>query len=184
MSGKTIQKVVVRGIIVIGLLLLVVRTYFVGYYRIPQNGMYPGLPAGSHFFTSRHAYSTAADVKRGDIVVFNREEDGQRYVYIWRVIGLPGEKVETSGDSLTINGQPVQRQHLREADGKTVFREQIGGTAYEVAFESSPDHLLPPDVSIIVPPGQFFVLGDNRLDARDSRSFGPIPFTSIIGKKL
>ena len=162
---------------------LIVKVLFVGRYRIPQNGMYPGLPAGSSLLTAKRAYSDPSSVKRGDIIVFVREENGQRYNYIWRVVGLPGEKIEASGESLIISGQKVQRQKIREADGRTVFREQIGDVSYEVAFDLSPSSQ-PPEVSITVPAGQFFVMGDNRFDARDSRYFGPVAFNSIIGKKL
>lgn len=181
-ASKT-KKMVTWSIAAVLLAILAIKTFFIGYYRIPQNGMYPGLPAGSRVFAAQRAYSGASSVKRGDIVVFVREENGQRYNYVWRVVALPGEKVEASGESLTINGQAVQRQRVREADGKTVFREQIGDVSYEVAFDPSPRYR-PPDVSVMVPPDQFFVMGDNRFDARDSRYFGPISFSSIIGKKL
>lgn len=170
-------------VIAIALALLGIKMFVIGVYRIPQNGMYPSLPSGSFVFASHHAYSDISSVKHGDIVVFIREENGQRYNYIWRVIALPGETIEASGESLLINGKAVQRQQVREADGKTIFKEQIGDSSYEVAFDSSP-RSTPPDVSITVPSEQIFVMGDNRFDARDSRYFGPIPFTSIIGKKL
>jgi signal peptidase I len=163
--------------------LFTVKTLFVGYYRIPQNGMYPGLPAGSRLFTVKRPYRDASSVKRGDIVVFVREENGQRYNYIWRVVALPGELVVTSDEALIINGQPVQRQRVHEADGKTIFREQIGDVSYEICIESS-SPARPPDASVTVPSGAFFVMGDNRFDARDSRYFGPIPFSSITGRKL
>ena len=74
-------------------------------------------------------------------------------------------------------------QRVREADGTTIFREQLGDIAYEIAFATSP-RFHPPDLSITVPPDQFFVMRDNRFNARDSRCFGPITFSSIIGKKL
>lgn len=170
-------------VITVLLVMSIVRTVFVDYFRIPQNGMYPGLPAGSSVFAFRRAYSEASDVKRGDIVVFVREENGRRYNYIWRVIALPGESVDASGESLSINGQPVQRQRLRELDGKTIFREQLGDVYYEVAFDISPRDR-PPEVSVTIPDDHFFVMGDNRFGARDSRYFGPIAFSSIIAKKL
>jgi signal peptidase I len=177
------RKIVTWSVIGALLAIFAIKTFFIGYYRIPQNGMYPGLPAGSILLTVKRAYSDASSVKRGDIVVFVHELNGQRYNYIWRVIALPGEKVEVAGEALTINGQAVQRRHVREADGKPIFREQIGDVSYEVAFDPSSRNR-PPDASVTVPPGQFFVMGDNRLNAFDSRYFGPISFSSIIGKKL
>jgi signal peptidase I len=177
------KRIVTWAMIGASLVVLAIKILFIGIYRIPQNGMYPGLPAGSRLFTARRAYSGPSSVKRGDIVVFVREENGQRYNFIWRIVALPGEKVESSGEALTINGQLVKRQRLREADGRTIYREQIGDVSYEIAFDTSPTSN-PPDSSVIVPPGQFFVMGDNRLDARDSRYFGPIAFGSLIGKKL
>jgi len=165
------------------LALLTTRFFVIDFYRIPQNGMFPGLPAGSRVFANKLAYSDASQVKRGDIVVFRRVENGRRYNYIWRVVGLPGEKVEVSKESLVVNGQPARHQRLREQNGNAVFREEFGGISYEVAFDSAQNDP-PPNASVTVPPDHFFVLGDNRLNARDSRVFGPVPFSSIIAKKL
>ena len=178
-----IKRIVTWSLVAVLLALVVTRVFFINFYRIPQNGMYPGLPAGSTLFVNKRAYSIPSDVKRGDIVIFTREENGRRDNYIWRVVGMPGEKVETSRESLIINGQPTQRQHLREADGKTVFREEVGDVSYEVAFDPAQENR-PPDAAVTVPPNHFFVMGDNRLNARDSRMFGPISFSTIIGKKL
>jgi signal peptidase I len=177
------MKVIGWSVVIVVLALLALKTFFIGYYRIPQNGMYPTLPAGSLMFTIKRPYSDISSVKRGDIVVFVREQNGGRYNYIWRVIGLPGDKVETSGESLMINGQPAARERLADADGKSVFREQLGGVSYEIAFDPSAKER-PPNVSMIVPSDHVFVIGDNRFNAFDSRRFGPIPFSSIIGKKL
>jgi signal peptidase I len=165
------------------LIVLVVKTVFIGRYRIPQNGMYPTLPAGTGLFTYKRAYSNPSQVRRGDIIVFIREEDGERYNYIWRVIGLPGDNIVTAGESLTINGKPVTRERVREEGGVVIFREHAGETVFEVALSQSPEHQ-PPDVSLKVPPDHFFVMGDNRFDARDSRYFGPVAFSAIVGKKL
>jgi signal peptidase I len=181
--GKIVIGIMVAGSAAALVALLVARIFFINFYRIPQNGMFPGLPAGSRLFVNKRAYSVPSDVKRGDIVIFRREENGRRYNYIWRVVGLPGERIETSGRTLTINGQAVQQEPLRDLDGKTVYREEIGSTAYEVAFDAAQKNR-PPDVAVTVPPDHFFVLGDNRLNARDSRMFGPIPFSTILGRKM
>jgi signal peptidase I len=182
-STSRAKKVALGSAVAFLVVAVVVKVFFIDTYRIPQNGMYPGLPSGSLLIAARRAYSAPSSVKRGDIVIFAREENGQRYNYIWRVVALPGEKVDASGESLSINGQAVRRQSLRETDGRTILRERIGDVSYEIAFASSPRDR-PPDVSIIVPADQFFVMGDNRFEARDSRYFGPVAFSSIVGKKL
>jgi signal peptidase I len=177
------MKIVTWSMIGILLVLLALKTFFVGYYRIPQNGMYPTLPTGSLLFTLKRAYSDVSGVKRGDIIVFVREQNGRRYNYIWRVIGLPGDKVQTSGESLIINDRSVGREWVKDAGGKAIFREQIGNASYQIAFDPSAQDR-PPDIFVIVPPEHLFVMGDNRFNAFDSRRFGPISFSSIIGKKL
>lgn len=164
-------------------LLVVVKAAFVGFYRIPQNGMYPGLPAGSLVFARKRPYRAPEEVRRGEIVVFVREEGGRSYNYIWRVVGLPGDAIETAGESLVVNGRPVARERIREENGFVIYRERAGELAFEVAFNQSSQHE-PPDAEVTVPPGHFFVMGDNRFDARDSRYFGAIPFSAILGKKL
>jgi signal peptidase I len=177
------MKIVAWSVIMVALGLLALKAFFVGYYRIPQNGMYPTSPAGSILFTIKRPYPDISGVKRGDIIVFVREQNGRRYNYIWRVIGLPGDKVQTSDESLIINGQSAARERLADAAGKSLFREQLGNVSYQIAFDPSAKER-PPDVSLIVPTDHVFVMGDNRFNAFDSRRFGPIPFSSIIGKKL
>src|SRR5439155_51210 len=97
------KQIVAWSIIAVLLAFFTIKTFFVGYYRIPQNGMYPTLPAGSIFFTAKHPYSDSSRVKRGDIIVFVREQNGQRYNYIWRVVALPviRSKHPASRSSLT-----------------------------------------------------------------------------------
>jgi signal peptidase I len=180
--SKTRRLILGIGLVV-AVTLAVVKAYFIGYYRIPQNGMYPGLPAGSRLLTAKRAYAEPSAVKRGDIIVFERNEEGKAYTYIWRVVALPGDKVEATGEKLSINGQAVLQQKVRETGGRMIFREQLDDKSYEVAFDHA--RLEPPsDVSLTVPQDHFFVMGDNRFEALDSRSFGPIPFRSIRGRKL
>ena len=118
--GKTSTQIIATLAIITGLLAIAGKAFFIGYYRIPQNGMYPTLPAGSILFTLKRAYSDTSDVKRGDIVVFVREQNGKHYNYIWRVVGMPGETVEASGESLTITvsrsaGNPLARSRARQS---------------------------------------------------------------------
>jgi signal peptidase I len=159
------------------------RFVFFGYYQIPQNGMYPGLPAGSRVFALRHPYESPSEVKRGDIVIFTRTEGRQEYLYVWRVIGLPGDAVQVSGETVTVDGQPLQRQKVRSDGDMIIQRETNGDATYEVAYDMNPPAKPPPEATLTVPAAHFFVLGDNRNHAVDSRYFGPIPFDSIIARK-
>src|SRR5690349_21363500 len=95
------SKALLWTIAALVLVLLILKAFVVGVYRLPQNGMYPTLPAGRLFFTSKHPYRASADVRRGDIIVFVRDIDGQPYNYVWRVVALPGQRVVMSGDALT-----------------------------------------------------------------------------------
>ena len=154
------------------------------WYRIPQNGMYPGLPAGSYLLVRPHAYRTSSDVRRGDIVVFERTENAKRYVFIWRVVALPGDSVQVTGQRVAVNGSDLPRQRLRDDGTMAVFRETNGPASYEVAYPKDVAVPDPPAASLTIQQDQFFVLGDNRYDARDSRYFGPVQFAAILGKKI
>jgi signal peptidase I len=181
MRSKRIKQLII-GLVIIALA-IAAKAFLIGHYRIPQNGMYPGLPAGSGFWAYKRAYSAPTRVKRGDIIVFTHLQNGQPYVYIWRVIGLPGDTIIAAGESLTINGRPVLRERIREEDSAVIFREKIDEETFEVAFAQTAKRR-PPDASLTVSSDHFFVMGDNRFAAYDSRYFGPISFDSIIGKKL
>jgi signal peptidase I len=182
--NKPRLKIVVSSICLATMaVLLLGRSFLIDYYRIPQNGMSPGLPAGSLVFAYKLAYSAPSQVQRGDIIVFSRPVEGRPYNYIWRVIGLPGDKIEAAGESLSVNGQAVKRDRVREDADSVIFQEAVGDASYEICVKKAPENE-PPDASLAVPPDSFFVMGDNRFGAVDSRYFGPIPFSTIIGRKL
>lgn len=92
---------------------------------------------------------------RGDIVVFRAKDGG--YSLIKRIVGLPGEKVEIRNGQVYINDQALHEPYVRE-----------------------PAHYqAPPEV---VPPGAYFVLGDNRNNSSDSHVFGVVPAAEILGR--
>ena len=140
--------------------------------------------------------------QRGDVMVF-RYPDDPSVDYIKRVVGLPGDKVAYEGKRLTINGHevPVKEvgdyllkdkiQYLKE------YIETLGKTKHAILLDSSEPAALPyvkqfpqrenciynnNGVMCTVPPGHYFMMGDNRDNSSDSRVWGFVPEANIIGK--
>jgi signal peptidase I len=136
-----------------------------GYVHALSDKMSPTIEPGDWVLVDREVTSKDA-VKRGDIVWFlkpgEQEEEGKQFL---RVAGLAGESVSFSASGeLQINGEHFTRHpKLAERDfrlnGKTPEPVHLGGN-------------------------EFYLLGDNRAEARDSRSFGPIPIKSLRGRAL
>lgn len=93
--------------------------------------------------------------KRGDILAFRH--GGESEAYVKRVVGLPGDRVAIHHGVVTIDGTPLSEPYVRYRDS---------GNAPEVT----------------VPPGEYYVLGDNRSNSDDSRDWGFVPSSAIIGK--
>lgn len=164
-----------------GVLLIVLRSFFFDLHYVPQNGMYPRIPARSYVVSVRRPYGTLSEVSRGDVVAYVPDQDGDRYLFIWRVIGLPGDRIAASEDRLEVNGLAVTRERGREEGPFTVFEEVLNGARYDVAIANVPEDI-PPDVSVVVDADQLFVMGDNRYNAYDSRFTGAIPFSAVVGR--
>lgn len=154
-------------------------------YKIPQNGMYPNVYSGCITWTRKNPYNTIQDITRGDIIVFKKDYKGKVYNFIWRVIGLPGDRVILQDTSIMINGERLGHNPLPESDPESLFfMESVGGLKYLVAYEKSQMMSARKEINITVPVGEVFVLGDNRDHALDSRFLGTVQFNSIIAKAI
>ena len=109
-----------------------------------------------------------SQINRFDIIVFTAP-DGN--TYIKRVIGLPGDRVEYEKDQLFINGKEVKEPFLKNVKKKK--NEYVFTTDLDTLDLIGTDK---------IPKNQYFVLGDNRRLSKDSRSFGTISETSVLGK--
>lgn len=145
--------------------------------------------------------------KAGDVIVF-RYPDDPSIDYIKRVIGVPGDTVTYRNKQLSINGHPVSEQKLGEFPYARGGMNYVNAIRYHESLPNVPhDILVQPDeptlhfgdvedfnyrnncqfygndgFSCVVPPGNYFAMGDNRDDSRDSRYWGFVPDRNLVGK--
>jgi signal peptidase I len=157
------------GVIVLAAVLLaaLIRTFAFQTFWIPSASMVPTLSVYDRVLVQK-AFFSWHDVREGDIVVFSHPPlddcPGQGDL-VKRVIGLPGQTIYSSGNNIYINGRRLAEPYLPPYD-------PLGPPIPD----SSRQH------PYRVPPGEFYVLGDNRSDSCDSRFWGPIEGSTIIGK--
>ena len=159
-------------------LVLVVRSFVFEPFRIPSGSMNPTLLEGDFIFVKKYTYGLRLPVtetkiletgspERGDVVVFRLPSD-PKINYIKRVVGLPGDTVHYERHRLTINGVTVplsatQRTFLSSA----VYDENLDGRVHDVVIRDPQSSRM--DGTHVIPPGHYFMMGDNRTRSRDSR---------------
>ncbi|MEN9328454.1 MAG: hypothetical protein RI947_1262 [Candidatus Parcubacteria bacterium] len=153
---------ILETIVFVGSLFIVVYLFIMQPNQIRGASMEPSFNSGDYIFTSKVTYKFRA-LERGDVIVF-RSPRNPDIEFIKRIIGLPGDKVLFREGEVYVNGQQLKENYIAD---KTSLWE--GGYAKE-------------DEAIVVPSDSLFVLGDNRPRSSDSREFGPIAQTSIIGQ--
>jgi signal peptidase I len=163
------------------LIVLAIKMWVINPYRIPSSSMEPTLHCArgpdqgceAHFSDRVLACRICYDIwspKRGDIVVFNtppeaRTACGSGGVFVKRLIGLPGDTVhEDSKAYIWINGRKLNEPYIK-ADRRAADTQHRGQTWH-------------------VPPGDYFMMGDNRGGSCDSRVWGPVPRHDLIGKVI
>jgi len=155
-----------------------VRQHMVQTFNIPTAAMRPGILRGDWLFADKryNCPGCKTRVAVGDIGIFVFPNDRTQY-YIKRVIGLPGDRVSITAHNVTVNGRSLSRSEAVEGD-YTVVTEQAGQHSWRVQWKNDSAGK---DFDLTVPPGQIFLLGDNRDANTDSRNFGTVPLSDLVG---
>jgi signal peptidase I len=176
---KSVFREYAEAIIIAAILALFIRTFIVQAFKIPSGSMKNTLLVGDHLLVNKFLYGThipfthiilmkLRDPKRGDIIVFKYPEDETKD-FIKRVIGTPGDVVQIIAKKVYINGKPIPEPY-------TVYRDdQILPKSLDARDNFGP---------IFVPPHEYFMMGDNRDRSHDSRYWGFVDESKIIGKAM
>jgi signal peptidase I len=188
-----------RPVALVFLIVVPLKSAIADWNWVPTGSMKPSILEGELVFVNKLAYdlkvpfttlhlSTWSNPVRGDVVVFYSPQDGTRLVK--RVVGLPGDTVQLRNDVLYLNGLSQQYSSTDSAP----FLHDIFEDAHPVvAIEhlEACDHYvmsLPGRQALrnfgpfVVPPGQYFMMGDSRDNSADSRFIGPVPRAAIVGR--
>ncbi|MBZ0161366.1 MAG: signal peptidase I [Notoacmeibacter sp.] len=205
-SGGFIETV---SVIVQALVLaLIIRSVLIQPFSIPSGSMRPTLLEGDYLFVTKWSYGYsrhslpfspnifsgriwASGPERGDVAVF-KFPPNPSVDYIKRVIGLPGDRVQMKSGTLFINGEAVKREKIGQIDNPDitdmngpvdVYRETLpNGVSYDT-LDITPNGISDNTREFIVPPGHYFMMGDNRDNSNDSRlEVGFVPFENFVGK--
>ncbi len=148
-----------RDLTVSVLIAVVVILFLYQPVRVEGTSMMPSLVDQERIFINKFAYRFGiSDINRGDTVVFWFPGDPSKS-FIKRVIGVPGDKVEVTDGKVSVNQTLLDEPYVPEA-----YRDHV----------STPLR--------VVPPGEYFVLGDHRSSSNDSRMWGTVPRHFIYGK--
>lgn len=200
---ETVRTVVYAILIALG-----IRTFLFEPFNIPSGSMIPTLLVGDYLFVSKFSYGYSryslplglplfkgrifqSEPERGDVVVFKLPRDGETD-YIKRIVGLPGDHIQMRKGHLYLNEQEVPRQQVEDFSGATregtmaaQYVETLpGGRSYRI-LKITEDGSLDDTPVFIVPPGHYFMMGDNRDNSLDSRAAGGVGFVpaeNLIGR--
>lgn len=180
---KSVAREYFESLVIAVALALFVRTWVFQAFKIPTGSMEPNLLVGDHLIVNKMVFAPAVTgaerallpgraIRRGDVIVFKFPKEPERD-FIKRVIGLPGDRLELRRKQIYVNGAALDE------------------TAYaHYNRPLTPDGMVPPMEQlenygpVVVPTGQYFMMGDNRDDSEDSRFWGFLPESYVKGKAL
>ena len=198
-----------KTLMIAGSIAIIFRSIFFEPFNIPSGSMIPTLLVGDYLFVSKYSYGYSKysfpfgvvpiddrlldeNPKRGDVIVFRKPGD-ESIDYIKRLIGLPGDTVQVRNGILLVNNKEAKRLKTNMGKMKNIFgqekvfieyKEKFENTNFHKIIESSDSDPFDNTIEFIVPENNFFFMGDNRDNSRDSRTseVGFVPKKNLIGK--
>jgi len=189
-----------ESLLVTILLVLFGTTFVVQAFKIPSQSMEPTLLVGDHLLVNKFIFEGSGawyekflpyrPVRRGDIIVFRFPYDDHLH-YVKRVVGLPGDRIRIADQQLYINDSLVSEPY--------VYHDPAAYDPLSDNFPPPPGHFIAMglrpewasqiqsylrDGELLVPPGHYFVMGDNRESSLDSRYWGFVDRRAIIGRPI
>lgn len=189
-----------RSLFPVLLFVFLLRGFVVELFEVPSGSLLPTIQLGDYMLVSKFSYGVRLPMfntvliptgtpQRGDIVVFHYPVN-PHVDFIKTVIGVPGDHISYINKKLTINGQPVPTKFIERSiepnnanlgyTAVNVYQENINGHIHNVY--NTPGIPSTDFTGLVVPKGEYFMMGDNRDDSDDSRSWGFVPYSDIIGK--
>ncbi len=180
------------------LIVLILRSFIFEPFRIPSGSMMPTLLVGDFILVNKFDYGLRLPVLhtklvdfgspvKGDVVVFRYPEDPS-IPYIKRIVGVAGDHVVFSNKVLTVNGVEMNQRSLgvyhgvgqgMNMTGAEYKDEQLADIKHEIlVINGRRSH----EVDVVIPEGNYFVLGDNRDNSKDSRYWGFVPDENLVGR--
>jgi signal peptidase I len=187
----------VQSLTIIIVVAVFIVTFSLQPFRIPSSSMEPTLMVGDFLLVNKQVSPERDDsslflptptIHRGDVIVFHYPVDPAMHL-VKRVVGLPGDHIRLRGGHVQINGRSIDEPYaIYRPSGPDNFRDNFP------RLESADPEIdsrwwvrmrkLIDNGELIVPAGNYFVLGDNRNDSEDSRYWGFVPEDSIVGRPL
>ena len=183
---ERITRIVILTGVSVAVALLVGWFVCFGVFVIPSASMANTLVPGDHVLVERIGVLLARPLYRGEIVVhrypLDRNED-----YVKRIVGVPGDRLKMRDKRLYRNGVEVNEPYVQHSSSLIdSYRDNFPNTPNsplrEPAMEMLEKHVV--NGELVIPEGRYFVMGDNRDDSADSRYFGFIQGSDVVGRPI
>jgi signal peptidase I len=186
------------SLVATAVLALFFTTFLAQAFEIPSRSMEDTLLIGDRPFVNKLSFAPATgwlkpllpyeDIRRGDIIIFKHPAQPDRIHMVKRAIGLPGDRLKIVNRQVFINGRMLDEGYKVHKIGTIEdYRDNFPalpmGQVYPEWRDEMPRHINS-NGELVVPPGHYFAMGDNRDESLDSRYWGFVPREAILGRPL